>query len=315
MFSPAAFYAVNHLTIGEVNVKKRSKKSNYLKMTLNKEAIKILALTLSAVLTAVDTKTFINTGHLYPGGVGGVTLLVQRVAAQYFDVSIGYMPVNILLNAVPVYIGFRYLGKRFTAYSCYTIVLASVITDMIPSYVVTYDILLISIFGGLIGGFASVLCLWVDATAGGTDFISIYLSVRRGMDAWNILLGFNIIILAAAGLLFGWDKALYSIIFQYAFTQIIQALYHKYQQQTLFIVTKEPYKVSQAIYDVSCHGATVLSGTGSYEQKERNVVYSIVSRGETKQIMNAVRKVDREAFVNAIRTEQVRGYFYQKPIE
>lgn len=296
-------------------MKKRSEQDNNKKMSMKKETVRILALTMSSVLTAVDTKTFINTGHLFPGGVGGVTLLIQRAAQQYFNISIGYMPVNILLNAVPVYIGFRCLGKKFTAYSCYTIVLASVITDIIPSYVVTYDILLISIFGGIIGGFASVLCLWVDATAGGTDFISIYLSVRRGMDAWNMLLGFNIMVLIAAGLMFGWDKALYSIIFQYAFTQIIQALYHKYQHQTLFIVTKEPYKVSQAIYDVSCHGATILNGTGSYEQKEQNVVYSIVSRGETKQIMNAVKKVDQEAFVNAVRTEQLRGYFYQKPIE
>lgn len=147
---------------------------------IKKIVIRILALTLSAVVTAVDTKTFINAGKLYPGGVGGVTLLIQRVAETYFNTGIPYTPINIALNAIPVYIGFRYLGKKFTAYSCYTIVLAAVITDMLPSYVITYDVLLISIFGGVIGGFASVLCLWVDATAGGTDFISIFLSVKKG---------------------------------------------------------------------------------------------------------------------------------------
>jgi len=282
---------------------------------IKKIVIRILALTLSAVVTAVDTKTFINAGKLYPGGVGGVTLLIQRVAETYFNTGIPYTPINIALNAIPVYIGFRYLGKKFTAYSCYTIVLAAVITDMLPSYVITYDVLLISIFGGVIGGFASVLCLWVDATAGGTDFISIFLSVKKGVDAWNILLAVNIGILVVAGLLFGWDRALYSIIFQYAFTQIVQALYHKYQQQTLFIVTNEPHAVSQAIYEVGGHGATILNGTGSYENSQRNVVYSIVSRGEARQVMDAVRKVDDQAFINSIRTERVRGYFYQKPTE
>jgi uncharacterized membrane-anchored protein YitT (DUF2179 family) len=280
-----------------------------------KFAFKMTLLTLSAVLTAVDTKTFINTGHLFPGGVGGITLLIQRVAARFFQLEIAYTPINILLNAVPVYIGFRYLGKRFTAYSCYAIVLSAVITDWLPSYVVTSDILLISIFGGVIGGFASVLCLWADATAGGTDFISIYLSVTKGVDAWNILLVFNILILMIAGMLFGWDQALYSIIFQFAFTQIVQAFYHKYQQQTLFIFTDYPGDVCQAIYDISRHGATILSGTGSHTRQKQDVIYSVISKGESKKVINAVREVDENAFVNSIKTEAIRGYFYQKPTE
>ncbi|WP_338070080.1 YitT family protein [Eubacterium aggregans] len=280
-----------------------------------KIAFRMILLTMSAVLTAVNTKTFISAGNLFPGGVGGITLLIQRIAATYFNTAIGYTPINILLNAIPVYIGFRYLGKKFTAYSCYTIVLAAVITDMIPAYVITYDVLLISIFGGVIGGFASVLCLWVDATAGGMDFISIFLSLRKGMDAWNLILGFNVVILMLAGVLFGWDQALYSMIFQYAFTQVITTLYHKYQQQTLFILTEKPQEVCQAIYEISRHGATILNGVGSYELVERNMVYSIVSRGEVKQIMNEMRRIDPNAFVNSIRTQEIQGYFYQKPTE
>ncbi|SDX31392.1 YitT family protein [Eubacterium barkeri] len=280
-----------------------------------KVIFRLLLLTVSAILTAVNTKTFINAGNLFPGGVGGLTLLIQRIASTYFNTAIPYTPINILLNAIPVVIGFRYLGKKFTAYSCYTIVLAAVITDMIPPYVVTYDVLLISVFGGVIGGFASVLCLWADATAGGTDFISIFLSVRKGVDAWNILLGFNIAILMVAGFLFGWDQALYSILFQYAFTQVVKALYHKYQQQTLFVLTDKPREVSQAIYAVSQHGATILNGIGSYEQGQRHIVYSIVSRGEVRQIMNVIRQVDPKAFVNSIQTQVIQGYFYQKPTE
>lgn len=131
----------------------------------------------------------------------------------------------------------------------------------------------------------------------------------------NIIFAFNIGILIIAGLLFGWTQALYSIIFQFTFTQVIKALYHKYQQQTIFVVTKHPHEVSRAIYSVSCHGATLLRGVGSYENKERKVVYSIVSRGEASAVMNAVKLVDPDAFISSIRTEQVRGFFYQKPTE
>ena len=134
---------------------------------------------------------------------------------------------------------------------------------------------------------------------------------------WNpyLVLGLNVIILSAAGLLFGWDKALYSIIFQYASTQVLHALYKKYQQLTVFVVTNKPQEISDAIFRVSHHGATILEGEGSYGHCERNVVYSVVSYAETKKVMNAIRETDPEAFVNAIRTEQLSGRFYQKPAE
>ncbi|MEE1229398.1 MAG: YitT family protein [Lachnospiraceae bacterium] len=283
---------------------------------MKKIVIKLIALTASAILMAVDTKTFINTGGLYPGGVGGLTLLLIRGLKKYCGITLAYAPVNLLLNAGPIYVGFKYIGKKYTAYSCFTIVLASVFTDIIPSYVLTYDILLISIFGGLLGGFATVLCLWVDATAGGTDFISVALSVRKGIDAWNIMFGFNCILLAIAGMMFGWDKALYSIIFQYAFTQLINMLYQRYQKQTLFIVTQKTKEVSDAIYQTSFHGATILWGEGSYEHGQMNVIYSIISRGERGRVISAILKADPDAFINSIRTEQLRGgRFYQKPTE
>ena len=171
--------------------------------------------------------------------------------------------------------------------------------------------LLISIFGGMINGLAISICLNAGATSGGTDFISIFLSERRGIDSFNIILGVNGVILCAAGLLFGWDKALYSILFQYASTMVLRGLYKKFQQCTLFIVTTKPNEVCQAIYAVSQHGATILEGEGSYEHCERNVVYSIVSSAQSKKVLRAVRQVDPDAFVNEMRTQKLTGYFYQ----
>ena len=135
------------------------------------------------------------------------------------------------------------------------------------------------------------------------------------MDSWNIILVFNTLVLAVAGILFGWDKALYSIIFQFVSTQALHVLFKKYQQETLFIVTNRPREICAAISAVSNHGATVLEGEGSYDHCERNVVYSVVSSAESKRVIQAVRKVDPSAFINAIRTEQLSGRFYQKPAE
>lgn len=286
-----------------------------MKFQLKEDSKRIAIIFLSAVMMAVNIKSFVRTGGLYPGGVTGLTILIQRAAELFFHFSLPYTPVNLLLNAVPVYIGFRYIGKKFTLYSCLTILLTSVLTDTLPGYVITYDTLLISIFGGMINGVAISLCLRMNATTGGTDFIAIYLSNKKGMDAFHMVLGVNAVILALAGILFGWDKALYSIIFQFASTQVLHVLYKKYQQQTLFIVTNKAKEICDAIFAVSHHGATILEGKGAYEHCERQVVYSIVSGAESKKVIRAIKETDAGAFINAVDTQQIAGHFYQKPEE
>lgn len=281
-----------------------------------KESIKkILVICLASFLMALNIKSFVRTGGLYPGGATGLALLIQRAADMFLHITIPYTIVNILLNAIPVYIGFRFIGKKFTMYSCLMIVLTSVLTDIIPGYAITYDTLLISIFGGLINGFVIGLCLHMNATTGGTDFIAIYLSEKKEIDSWNVVLGINVVILATAGVLFGWDKALYSIIFQYTSTQVVHILYRKYQHETLFIVTNKATEVYEVISKMSNHGATIMEGEGSYEHQERKIVYSVVSSAQSKSIIREVKKADPHAFVNAIKTEQIAGRFYQKPNE
>ena len=286
-----------------------------MKFDVKEDGKRIVVICLASLLMAVNIKSFVRTGGLYPGGATGLTILIQRIAQMFWKVELPYTLVNVLLNALPIYIGFRYIGKKFTLYSCLMIFLTGIFTDMVPGYKITYDLLLISIFGGMINGFVISVCFAMNATTGGTDFIAIYLSEKKGVESFNLVLGLNVIILSAAGLLFGWDKALYSIIFQYASTQLLHALYKKYQRLTVFVVTNKPQEISDAIFRVSHHGATILEGEGSYGHCERNVVYSVVSYAETKKVMNAIRETDPEAFVNAIRTEQLSGRFYQKPAE
>jgi uncharacterized membrane-anchored protein YitT (DUF2179 family) len=286
-----------------------------MKFDFKQDGKRILVICIASLIMAANIKTFVRTGGLYPGGATGLTLLIQRISEMTFGVTLPYTLVNLILNAFPVYIGFRFIGKKFTLYSCLMIVLTGIFTDLIPGHVVTYDTLLISIFGGMINGLVISLCLLMNATTGGTDFIAIYLSDKKGVDSFNIVLGLNTIILAVAGVLFGWDKALYSIIFQYVSTQTLHILYKKYQQQTLFVVTNRPAAVCQVISEISNHGATVLEGEGSYEHCQRNVVYSVVSSAESKRVVRAVQQADPDAFINTIRTEQLYGRFYQEPNE
>ena len=284
-----------------------------LKLDPRNDLRRAVVVAFASVLMALNIKTFVRTGGLYPGGVTGLTVLFQRIALQYFHVELPFSVVNILLNAFPVYVGFKFIGKKFTLLSCEMIVISAVLTDLIPTHPLTYDTLLIAIFGGLINGVVPTLCLRVNATTGGMDFISIYLSQKRGLDGFTIVLGFNAVVLLIAGYFFGWDKALYSIIYQYTTTQTLRLLYRNYQQETLFIVTDKWDEVRRAIYDTCQHGSTIWAAEGGYKEDWRNVVYSVVARSDVKRVTNVVRTIDPGAFINAIPTERITGRFYQEP--
>lgn len=276
-----------------------------------KELRRIGVIIIAALLMAANIRTLVHTGGLYPGGATGLTILILRIGESFFGIHLHYTFINIILNAIPIYIGFRFIGRKFTIYSCLMILLTGLFTDLIPSYVITEDILLISIFGGIINGLAICLCLLVDATSGGTDFIAIYMSEKKHRDSWNISLAINIVILLAAGFLFGWDKALYSIIFQYASTQILHTLHKRYQKETLLITTTHPDTVCDVIAQQSNHGATIMESEGSTHNKNF-LVYSVVSREEYIKIIHGVQKVDPNAFINTINTDKQMGKFYQR---
>ena len=267
---------------------------------------------IAAVIFAVNIKTFVRAGGLYPGGFNGLTLLIQGIFREFAGMEIPYTLINVALNAIPVLIGLKYIGIKFTLSSCVVIVLSSILTDLIPSQPITYDPLLISIFGGLINGFVVSLCLIGNTSSGGTDFIAIYFSEKNGQDIWNYILCGNAVILVAAGLLFGWDKALYSIIFQFTSTQMVQMLHQRYKKHTLFIITRHPDEVYEEISKLSHHSATRLDGTGCYSGDNTAMIYSVVSREEAKLLVKKVAEVDPQAFVNIIKTDFINGRFYYK---
>lgn len=281
-------------------------------VNLRHEARRMSCAIIAAVIFAVNIKTFVRAGGLYPSGFNGVTLLVQQIGTQFFGIAIPFSLINLPLNAIPAFISFKYLGPKFTVSSCCVVVLTSLLTDFIPSQPITHDPLLISIFGGLINGLAASLCLIGNTSGGGTDFIAILVSEKRGRDIWNYILAGNAVLLTVAGLLFGWDAALYSIIFQFTCTQTIQILHQRYKKHTLFIVTRHPAKVYEEIKNFTHHSATQFTGKGCYSQDELTLLYSVVSREEAKLLIKKVKEVDPSAFINIIKTDYINGRFYHR---
>lgn len=280
---------------------------------LTGQARRLFLIVLASVVMAVNIKSFVDAGGLFPGGFNGLTLLIQRSAQQFAGIALPFTAINLLLNAIPAVISFRLIGKRFTLYSCLMIALTSVLTDIIPSMPLTNDVLLVCIFGGIINGFSISLCLLGRATSGGTDFIAVALSERLNVDAWNYIFIGNCLMLVVAGMLFGWDKALYSIIFQFASTQIVHLLDPRFKRTTLFIISNRAPEIYEQIKDTTHHGATLFHGIGLYNGEERDLIYSVITSDQVKEITRAAREIDPHAFINILKTDQVAGNFYRRP--
>lgn len=249
------------------------------KFDWKKESKRLIFGLIGAVIMAVNIKTFVRAGGLYPGGFNGVTLLIQTICDRFFDITVPFSPISLALNAIPAIISFKAIGKRFTVVTSILVVATSFITDMVPAIPITEDILLICIFGGLINGVAITIALLGGASTGGTDFIAIYFAEKKNKDVWNYILVGNVAVLMIAGYLFGWDKALYSIIFQFTSTQVIHLLYQVQKNVTLFVVTEEPEAVYQAISEVTNHSATEFSATGMYSNERGNDLFGSVYHG------------------------------------
>ncbi len=278
--------------------------------------LRVLLIFAAGIIFAININSFVNSAELYPGGFSGLALLLQRFFLEKFQIKLPYSLLTYIFNLFPVYIGFRYIGKKFTLLSLLLIVVSGLFTDLFasifPDFFVTDDRILCSVFGGILNAVAVALCLFAESSSGGTDFIAIYIADKTGKSAWNLIFGLNCVILFIAGLLFGWNSALYSVVFQFASTQALNFIYKKYAKTTLLIITDHHEEVYAVIKDLTNHDATVFYGRGKYSGKEKKMLYSVVSSSESGQLEKEIRKVDPDAFINVMQSKEIIGKFFRR---
>lgn len=285
-------------------------------MKLKQKDLKTLIMVaVSAFLYALSLKMFIQAGGLYPGGFSGISVLTTRLLSKYAQVEIPFAVFYIALNIVPTVLVFKYVGKRFTVFSVIQYLLVSLFTLILPNINLTADIILISVFGGILAGFATSLSLAVNASGGGTDFLAIYAANKFKREPWSAVMAGNVVILAIAGIFFGWDKALYSIIYQFVYSQVVSSRHLRYKHVSLIIITQEPDLMMTKIFATLRHGITKLWGEGGYSHTPKSVLYMVVNEFEVEDVIEACKSVDPHVFISVNKTERVVGNYYQKPLE
>lgn len=229
--------------------------------------------------------------------------------------KISFTFLNVVFNAIPAVFAYRIVGKKFTILSCVSLLTVSILVDQLPVIPITGDLLLISVFGGIINGLGMSLILNNRASGGGTDFIAMSLSTKYKISTFNYMLLFSAVIILISGAIFGMDIALYSIIYQFCNTQVINTLYKKYKKKTLLIVTDNPAAVSADLMELTNHSSTILKGFGSYSANKKYLLYTVLSDGDVKKMKKRIREQYPDTFVNVINSSDVVGNFYIQPLE
>ena len=302
----------HHEMVSDLYQKNMQKVANSKKW---RNIVNIIFILLGSFILAINMNTFVEQGKLVPGGFSGLSKLIQRVGLNFYDVKISFTLLNVIFNAIPAVFAYRLVGKKFTVFSCLSLLVVSVLVDELPVIPITGDILLISVFGGILNGLGLSLILNNNASSGGTDFIAMSLSNKYKVSTFNYMLLFSAVIILISGRLFGMDKALYSIIFQFCNTQVINTFYKKYKKKTLLIVTDNPAAISADLLELTNHSSTILKGFGSYTAHKKYLIYTVLSDSDVRKMKKQIHQQYPDTFVNVINSSDVVGNFYIQPFE
>ena len=302
----------HHEMVSDLYQKNMQKAANSKKW---RNIVNIIFILLGSFILAINMNTFVEQGKLVPGGFSGLSKLIQRVGLNFYDVKISFTLLNVIFNAIPAVFAYRLVGKKFTVFSCLSLLVVSVLVDELPVIPITGDILLISVFGGILNGLGLSLILNNNASSGGTDFIVMSLSNKYKVSTFNYMLLFSAVIILISGRLFGMDKALYSIIFQFCNTQVINTFYKKYKKKTLLIVTDNPAAISADLLELTNHSSTILKGFGSYTAHKKYLIYTVLSDSDVRKMKKQIHQQYPDTFVNVINSSDVVGNFYIQPFE
>lgn len=269
----------------------------------------------SAVIQAIAMSSFSVPGNIYPSGIAGISRITSDILRDYININIPYTLFYFLINIVLSIIVFKYIGKVFTILSLLQTSLVSILASFFKPMFSLNELILVAIFGGVINGFACGLALANNASTGGLDFATIYFSNKYKKSIWNYTFGLNCLVLFIAGFFYSWERVCYSIIYQFCTNTLIKKIHKRYTHQTITIITKNPKEVSEAIFSKIRHGITSIEGIGMYKNEKENLLYTVVNSFQTDEVIRIVHEIDSKAFINVQDTIDIKGNFYQKPLD
>ncbi len=277
--------------------------------------VTLCAVILSGFMQATIIQVFMRPLNLLSSGFTGVAILVEKITSTYFGFTFSTSLGMLVLNIPIALFCCKSISKRFTFFSLLQVIIASFFLKVIHFEALFDDRLLNIIFGGLLYGMQAVIALKANASTGGTDFIALYISNKKNKSIFSYVFIFNACLLIIFGMMFGWENAGYSILFQFISTKTIDTFYNRYARMTLQITTSKPDAVIQCLIKNYRHGLSRVDGIGGYSGRNISLIHVVVSSYEVGEMVALMRTVDPHVIVNVMKTENFYGGFYLKPIE
>lgn len=265
-----------------------------------------IMLFLSGVINAIGVTIFIAPVNLYDSGISGTSILLSQLTPEYLSLSVFLIALN-----VPLFLfGLKRQGAAFTIYAIFAVAIYSIsawlITDVLPvdvsiaSPLAGDDLLLCALFGGMISGIGSGLSIRYGGAMDGIEVIAVIFAKRIGITVGTFVMGYNVILYLASGVILkSWILPLYSIVTYAAALKTIDFIVEGIDRsKAALIVTNKPDIICEKLSDEFECGITLMDAKGYYSNSDKTVIYIIVNRFQITKLRTMIHRLDKKAYIS-----------------
>jgi uncharacterized membrane-anchored protein YitT (DUF2179 family) len=268
----------------------------------------LLLILVGTSLAVLAMKGFMIPNKFLDGGITGISILLHEI----FHINISFLV--IILNVLFIYLGYKRIGKTFAVQTSIAVLLLSIGLLFIEINPVTHDKLLIAIFGGILMGTGVGLVIRGGGVIDGAEVIAVFTGRKTGFSNSEIIMLINTIIFAVAAFQFGIETAMYSIITYFTATRAINYVVDGIEEFTAMnIISSQPEEIKNFLVNELGKGITVYKGErgylpGSFEVRtDSDIIVTIITRLEIKQIQDAIIEIDPKAFMYVQSIKEATG--------
>ncbi|MED1467740.1 YitT family protein [Bacillus salipaludis] len=278
------------------------------RLTKRKIFQRILLITLGATLMGVGLEIFLVPNNVIDGGITGISIMLSYLTGWKIGIFL------FILNMPFFYIGYKQIGKTFALSTLYGIIILSIATTLLhPVPAFTQDILLASVFGGIILGIGVGIVIRYGGSLDGTEILAILFNNKLPFSVGEIIMFFNLFILGSAGFVFSWDRAMYSLIAYFvAYKTIDITVTGLDESKSVWIISDNAKQIGDAIMSRLGRGVTYMKGEGAYSGDDKKVIFCVINRLEEAKLKEIVSENDDNAFLAVADIAEVRGGRFKK---
>lgn len=279
-----------------------SKFSKFMKWVKN-----LLFLTIGAIITAFALESFLVPNNIIDGGVIGISMIVSHITKLNLGLLI------LIINTPFIIMAFKKMGAKFVVQTVYANIILAVFLNLFHHYKVTGDLLLSTVFGGIILGFGVGVILKHEGSLDGTEMLSLVVARRFGCSVGEFIMGINVFIYLAAGKVFSWESAMYSIMTYFIVSKVIDMVMEGLNSsKSVRIISDEATAIGQALIEKLDISVTYLQGIGGYTGQDKDLIYCVISRLELPKMLDIIKEIDSNAFVSVVDVHEVYGGRFKK---